>query len=68
MNMLVSLKREDNIFIPMVEHELSDEEKSTLSEQFKHEEELLETKNPFKKNLKLLNEMEQLISDIPHSK
>ncbi len=60
--------REDNLFFPMVEHELSDEEKSTLSEQFKHEEELLETKNPFKKNLKLLNEMEQLISDIPHSK
>ena len=53
--------REDNLFFPMVEHELSVDEKATLLKQFKIEEEKLNNKNPIENNLELLKEMEKLI-------
>jgi hemerythrin-like domain-containing protein len=54
--------REDNLFFPMVEKELSLNEKTTLLEQFKVEEEILKQKNPLVSNLKLLQDLEQLIT------
>ncbi len=53
---------EDHLFFPMVEKELSQEEKNTLMEQFKLEEQALEKRNPVEKNLELLDEMQKLIS------
>ncbi|MCG8635406.1 MAG: hemerythrin domain-containing protein [Desulfobacterales bacterium] len=52
---------EDRVFFPMVEKELSPTEKNTLLEQFRLEEQALETRNPVEKNLELLNEMQRLI-------
>ncbi len=54
--------REDNIFFPMVEKELSIDEKTTLLNQFKIEEKTLEKKNPLASNLALLQEMDILIT------
>ncbi len=53
--------REDYLFFPMVEKELSKDDKDLLIKQFQLEEEALEKRNPIEKNLELLNEMEQLI-------
>ena len=53
--------REDNLFFPMVEQELSSHEKATLLEQFKIEEKTLKKDNPLANNLALLKEMELLI-------
>ncbi len=53
--------KEDNLFFPMVEHELSLDEKTTLFEQFELEEEKLNSKNSIRNNLELLKEMEKLI-------
>ncbi len=53
--------REDHLFFPMVEKELSENEKETLMEQFKIEEQTLEKQNPVEKNLELLNKMQKLI-------
>jgi hemerythrin-like domain-containing protein len=53
--------REDNLFFPMVEHELSVDEKATLLKQFEIEEKKLNKKNPIENNLELLKEMEKLI-------
>jgi hemerythrin-like domain-containing protein len=52
---------EDHLFFPMVEKELSKHDKITLMDQFKIEEQELEKKNPVKKNLELLNEMQKLL-------
>ena len=46
----------------MVEKELSTDEKTILLEQFKLEEEALKKKNPLTNNLKLLEDMEKLIT------
>jgi len=54
--------REDNLFFPMVEQELPLDEKATLLEQFKLEEEKSNSMNPIENNLELLKEMEKLIS------
>jgi len=54
--------REDNLFFPMVEQELSTDQKTTLIEQFKLEEEALKKKNPLANNFKLLEDMEILIA------
>lgn len=54
--------REDHLFFPMVEQELSLEEKQTLLEQFKLEEDALNERNPIEKNMDLLNEMKRAIS------
>jgi len=54
--------REDNLFFPMVEQELSTDQKTTLLEQFKLEEEALKKKNPLANNFKLLEDMEKLIA------
>ena len=53
--------REDNLFFPMVEQELSVDEKTTLLKQFEIEEKKLNTDNPIENNLELLKEMEKLI-------
>ena len=53
--------REDHVFFPMVEKQLSETEKKTLLMQFRQEEAALEKKNPVEKNFELLNEMERLI-------
>ncbi len=55
------IHREDNLFFPMVEHELSVDERATLLKQFKIEEEKLSTKNSIENNLELLKEIEKLI-------
>ncbi len=54
--------REDNLFFPMVEQELSSDEKVLLMEQFKLEEAALEKRNPLAINLELLGDMEKLIA------
>lgn len=54
--------REDHIFFPMVEKELSTNEKTTLLEQFNIEEEILKKKNPLANNLALLKDMDILIT------
>ncbi len=54
--------REDNLFFPMVEQELSTDQKTTLLEQFKLEEEALEKRNPLANNFKLLEDMKKLIT------
>ncbi|MCP4369949.1 MAG: hypothetical protein GY797_17810 [Deltaproteobacteria bacterium] len=54
--------REDNLFFPMVEKELSADQKITLLEQFKLEEEALKKRNPLANTLKLLEDMEKLIT------
>lgn len=54
--------REDHLFFPMVENELSENEKETLMDQFKIEEQALEERNPVEKNLELLAEMQKFIS------
>ena len=54
--------REDHLFFPMVEQELSSNEKKTLMEQFKIEQQELEKRNPLEKNLELLDGMQRLIN------
>ena len=54
--------REDNLFFPMVEQELSMDQKTTLLEQFKLEEEALEKRNSLANNFKLLEDMEKIIT------
>jgi len=54
--------REDNLFFPMVEQELSTDQKTTLLEQFKLEEEALKKRNPLPNILKILEDMEKLIA------
>lgn len=53
--------REDHLFFPMVEHELSLDEKTFLLTQFDFEEKKLNSNNPIEDNLELLKEMEKLI-------
>jgi len=53
--------REDHLFFPMVEKELSQQEKQSLLTQFELEEQALEKRNPIEKNLELLNEMDELM-------
>ncbi len=55
--------REDHIFFPMVEKELSIDEKMTLLEQFKIEEDRLKEENPLASNLALLKDMNMLITN-----
>ncbi len=54
--------REDNLFFPMVEKELSTDQKATLLEQFKLEEEALKKRNSPANNFRLLEDMEKLIT------
>jgi len=53
--------REDHLFFPMVEQELSSNEKKMLMEQFKIEQQELEKRNPLEKNLELLDGMQKLM-------
>ncbi len=52
---------EDHLFFPMVEKELSDNEKKMLMAQFELEKQTIEKKNPIKNNLELIHEMQTLI-------
>ncbi len=54
--------REDHLFFPMVENELSVDDKTFLLNQFELEEQKLKLNNPIANNLALLKEMERLIS------
>ncbi len=53
---------EDHLFFPMVEKELTKNEKETLMEQFKIEEQTLKEQNPVEKNIELLSKMEKFIN------
>ncbi len=53
--------REDYLFFPMVEQELSTDEKKHLLKQFEIEEEKLNSRIPIEDSLELLKEMETLI-------
>ncbi len=53
--------REDHLFFPMVEKELSKGDKELLKKQFQLEEDALKIRNPVEESLELLNKMEQLI-------
>lgn len=55
---------EDHLFFPMVEKELSIEEKKILLKQFKIEEEALKQRNTAGNDLALLNEMEKSVYEI----
>ncbi|MCP4115850.1 MAG: hypothetical protein GY737_10680 [Desulfobacteraceae bacterium] len=54
--------REDNLFFPMVEQELSLDEKTTLFEQFQLEEQALRKKLPLANCFEQLEEMEKLVA------
>jgi len=54
--------REDHLFFPMVEKDLSKNEKQMLLELPVAEDQALEQRNPAEKSLELLNEMQRLIN------
>ncbi len=53
---------EDNFFFPMVEKELTSDEKEILFDQFRVEEKIFDEKKVLPNNLELLEEMKELIT------
>lgn len=54
---------EDHLFFPMVEDELTIDEKKRLSEQFSLEEKTLEERHPVKRNLDFLKAMQTIMEE-----